>query len=762
MKKLYNFLRLRAFVSQLPTATAIGIGLTLTLIISFLAWKITRNEDYRKFTEVVDEIETPLRSRMIRYQGALIQVKAFFVSQNLKVTREEFETYVANMELLENYPGAQGLGFSLLIRPNEHQFKKGRFGYLGDTYQVWPVDPSRDEYFSIVYLFPQDWRNKRAIGFDMYSDPIRRKAMETARDTGRPAVTGKVVLVQETEIETQPGFVLYVPVYKPQFPITTAQERREALVGFVSAPFRSFDFMNAIAYASLKPVDYELYSDSERKENLLYTNRVGKKEIGLFFQRREIEIAGQKFILTARSRPEFTSVSRRLFPLMIAIIGLLVTLLLYFIIYRLRKNAEIERESREALETLNRIGKNVSAELDLDKVVQEITDAATQISKAQFGALFYNLINQQGESYTLYTISGVPKEMFTRFPLPRNTEVFKPTFANLGVVRSDDITKDPQYGKNAPYFGMPQGHLPVRSYLAVSVVSRSGEVLGGLFFGHKDIGVFTEREERLVVGLAAQAAIAIDNANLYKKAQEAIRARDEFLSICSHELKTPLTSLQLEAQINQRLMARKGDEALTPGRFKELIETTVKQTSSLTSLVDDMLDVGRISTGRLKLHPDNLGFRKLLTDCVDQVEPLYRAQGVKLDIVLPDSDVQVNWDKQRVMQVVTNLLSNALKYGKKLPVLLKVEQYKDEIQISVTDSGIGVSDENQSRIFQRFERAIHDPNISGFGLGLYISKKFVEAHKGKISLKSKLAEGSTFTVSLPISPRYSTDALDLQ
>ncbi|HEX2834831.1 MAG TPA: GAF domain-containing protein [Thermoanaerobaculia bacterium] len=161
----------------------------------------------------------------------------------------------------------------------------------------------------------------------------------------------------------------------------------------------------------------------------------------------------------------------------------------------------------------------VSGELDLERVVQAVTDAATQMTGAQFGAFFYNVVSAAGESYMLYTISGVPREAFSRFPMPRNTAVFAPTFDGTATVRSDDIRKDPRYGHNEPYYGMPKGHLPVVSYLAVPVISRSGQVLGGLFFGHSEVGVFGETEERIVEAIAAQAAVAIDNARLYEALQ---------------------------------------------------------------------------------------------------------------------------------------------------------------------------------------------------------------------------------------------------
>ncbi len=142
-----------------------------------------------------------------------------------------------------------------------------------------------------------------------------------------------------------------------------------------------------------------------------------------------------------------------------------------------------EQQARQTAELLNRVGPMLVRELDLEKLVQSVTDIATKLVAAEFGAFFHNVTNERGESYMLYSLSGVPREAFSRFPMPRNTAVFAPTFGGEGVVRSSDITQDPRYGHSAPHHGMPQGHLPVKSYLAAPVVSRSGEVLGGLFLG---------------------------------------------------------------------------------------------------------------------------------------------------------------------------------------------------------------------------------------------------------------------------------------
>lgn len=191
-----------------------------------------------------------------------------------------------------------------------------------------------------------------------------------------------------------------------------------------------------------------------------------------------------------------------------------------------RKEAESTLiQQRHRLETLDRIARAIATDFDLESIVQTVTDAATDLSGAKFGAFFYNLNDEKGESYTLYSLSGAPREAFERFGMPRNTPVFEPTFRGTSIVRSDDIRTDPRYGRNAPHKGMPKGHMPVVSYLAVPVVSRTGEVHGGLFLGHDRPGVFTEDSEKIVASIAAHAAVAIDNAQLLQAAKVEVEDR---------------------------------------------------------------------------------------------------------------------------------------------------------------------------------------------------------------------------------------------
>ncbi len=429
---------------------------------------------------------------------------------------------------------------------------------------------------------------------------------------------------------------------------------------------------------------------------------------------------------------------------------------------------EAERAAREESEVIRRIGQIISAELDLHKIVQAVTDASTEITGAQFGAFFYNVLNENGESMMLYTLSGVPIEAFSNFPMPRATAVFSPTFRGEGTLRSDNIKADPRFGKNDPYYGMPEGHLPVTSYLAVSVVSRSGEVMGGLFFGHSDTAVFTERDERIIEAMAAQAAVAMDNARLFeeakkereraeavarenerllKEAQEAGRLKDDFLAIVSHELRTPLNAI---LGWSSMLLSQTLDEASA----KRAIETINRNARSQAQIIEDILDISRIITGKLRLDVQLIQPSKVIEAAIDTLLHAAEAKNVRLQMLLDPQAGPVSGDPDRLQQIIWNLVSNAVKFTPKGGrVQVRLERVNSHIEIAVSDTGQGIEPEFLSQVFDRFRQADSSTarNHGGLGLGLAIVKQLVEMHGGGIKAESPGAgQGSTFTVSLPI------------
>jgi PAS domain S-box-containing protein len=432
------------------------------------------------------------------------------------------------------------------------------------------------------------------------------------------------------------------------------------------------------------------------------------------------------------------------------------------------------KSEAQALETLNRVGQAVASQLDLERIVQLVTDAATQLTGAAFGAFFYNV--KKDESYSLYTLSGVPREAFSSFPMPRNTEVLAPTFRGEGVVRSDDIHKDPRYGRNAPFNGMPPGHLPVCSYLAVPVVLHTGEVIGGLFFGHPQAGVFSERSERLAVGVAAQASIAMANGRLFQslhereeQLQQAARERDqlleseraarsqserlgqlkdEFLATLSHELRTPLNAIQGWATILRR-------QATTEAERERGLETIERNVRAQTQIVNDLLDMSRIIAGKIHLEVQPMQLHEVIDHAIEAIRQTAEARRIRIRRMLDSSIGWIRGDPNRLQQVLWNLLSNAVKFtptGGSVQVVL--ERVNSHAEILIEDTGVGIRAEFLPLVFERFRQG--DASITrqhgGLGLGLSIVKTMVELHGGSVRVKSAGEnQGSTFIVALPVS-----------
>jgi PAS domain S-box-containing protein len=408
----------------------------------------------------------------------------------------------------------------------------------------------------------------------------------------------------------------------------------------------------------------------------------------------------------------------------------------------------LARERAVLSARISEVGTLLTASLDRDTVVQKVTDAATELTGAEFGAFFYNVRDEQsGDAYMLYTVSGAPKEAFSRFPHPRATAVFGPTFRGEGTVRLADVTRDPRYGQNAPYFGMPAGHLPVRSYLAVPVKGRPGEVLGGLFFGHSTADQFTEIHAELAEGVATWAAVALENSRLYQDLRTANQMKDEFLAVLSHELRTPLNAI-----LGYARLLRGG--ILTGEKGVQAMDTLERNATSLTQIVDDVLDVSRIVSGKVRLDVQAVELPVVVANAVATVQPAADAKGVRVQTILDPRVGPVSGDPNRLQQVVWNLLSNAVKFTPRGGrVQVRLERVNSHLDVVVSDNGAGIDEQFLPYVFERFRQA--DSGLTrktgGLGLGLAIVRHIVELHGGTVQAASPgIGEGATFRVRLPL------------
>ena len=560
------------------------IGIVGTIVATLFVYRVGRDEDKMRLEYEADQAIKRVQYQMERYESVLIQTRAFFLSST-EISKKEFKNYFIKTNLLQRYPGLQGLGLALKVTPNEVKdqilINKKNFS----NFKIWPKG-SREFYFPIVYLEPEDPSNLKAIGFDMFSEPVREEAMKRAWETGQPSISSKIILVQEDENEQALGFNYYLPYYKDQEDQTIDPIQKESsLIGFIYSPFKYNHLFTSIFADMNLSLNIEIYEgDRAAKDSLIfelqdpqstYTNNQEYQII------KRIIVGGRNFTLvfypSKYSENQFPFYA----PFFVSIIGFLLTLLIYRIFWITKNQAERSKASEFAL-------------------------------------------------------------------------------------------------------------------------------------------------------------------------QEALRSRDEFLSIASHELKTPLTSLKLQAQLIQRSLKKDDPKAFSKETMQILADQTDRQTHRLIRLVDDMLDISRIRTGRLTIEKEKLDLNFLVRQVVNNMQDQFKQIPNGAPNVTYCENAVGYWDEVRLEQVIINLLTNAIKYGKSQPIDVTISSNENSVILTVRDFGIGIDPKCTEKIFDRFDRGGMSANeISGLGLGLFITKQIVLAHQGEIKVESKLGEGSLFTVELP-------------
>ena len=434
------------------------------------------------------------------------------------------------------------------------------------------------------------------------------------------------------------------------------------------------------------------------------------------------------------------------------------------------------REETRTLETLNRVSTELALELDLKRLVQTVTDAGREMTGAEIGGCFHNAASSQ---FDLFTLSGVPSSELAQLPGPRASPVFAPAFLSEGVMRSDDLVPDERYGRISPHFGLPADHPPVRSYLAVSVVSRSGDVLGGLFYGHSQAAQFTPRHEKLMSALAAQAAIAIDNATLFQQAQSANETLEQRVQARSRELSEAHSALRqaqkMEAvgqltggiahDFNNLLAGILGslemiDRRIASGRLDGLdryvsaAHDSAHRAATLTqrllafsrrqTLDPKPTDVNRLVAGMGQLIASTIGPSISTRTIASGDLWLSKIDAPQLESALVNLTLNARdaMPSGGELTVQTRNVSSdsAAGIAAKLPA-------GDFVEISVSDTGTGIAPEILDRIFDPFFTT--KPIGQGTGLGLSMIHGFVHQSGGTVQARSTHGTGATISLYLP-------------
>lgn len=381
---------------------------------------------------------------------------------------------------------------------------------------------------------------------------------------------------------------------------------------------------------------------------------------------------------------------------------------------------------RDTLLKLYDLGRSISGELDPRALAQAVAEVATQVTGAQRGALFYRA---GGDSAELeYAVSGISPEELAKLAKPRATPMLGPTFNGRFPVRLDDVTKDPRYGRNTPHQGLPDGHFPVKSYLAVPVPSRTGRFVGALFLAHERAGVFDERAQRLAVGIASHAATAMDNATLFAEQKRLIEALektntelDQFAYAASHDLRAPLRGItNLAGWIEEDLGPS------TPKQVRAHIAMLKSRAARMDKLISGLLELARI--GRARQQPERVDVTELVHETIDLLSPPPASR-----ILIIGAMPTLHAERFALQQVFLNLILNALQHSGKSDVVVRITSIDrgDDVEISVADDGVGIAPEHQAQCWEIFQTLQSRDIVESTGIGLTIVRKQVEANGGR-------------------------------
>ena len=772
------------------------IGLCFTAIVYYYFSKLKVEQDRTNFDRMVQEIQDQVRLRTETSITLLRSGTGLFAASD-SVEGREFERFVEQIELGKNFPGVQGVGFARRFTAAE------KAGVVADMkrqgvsdFDIWPDSPPRSDYSAIVYLQPSTTRNDLALGFDMATEPVRRLAMEDARDSGNPTASGRVQLVQEKDVpdpDKQPGFLIYVPVYRNGAPVKTVDERRNALIGFVYSPFRAGDFFTPV---TSDYVSFQVYDGTELKpENLLGATTNESAEEPAFTVTRTLEVAGRTWTLAYATKSSFAQRSSSPVLRFTLIAGALLSLL-----FAVATRAEIRARTRaeRAAEEVKKSETTIRNTLkERERAEEQLREAAAALLVANERALMEyerllirikELAQALGTARELNNIFRALRE-FTNVSVPCNgffVSLYDPirdvrtacygwadgaeldvselppmavttTGPNSRAVRTGEviITNDYMRATQANpgvVVGPDNGKRPSASMAVPMAVM--GRIIGTIEVQSYENNVY-QAEHVTAMSMAANlTAVAIENVRLLKLertarevAEESNRLKDEFLATVSHELRTPLTAILGWSRLLE-------GGSLDDSTMQQAVETIWRNAKAQAQIVDDILDVSRIITGNLYLDLHPVEVVPVVENAINVVRPTADAKGIKIETFFDSPPAMISGDANRLQQVVWNLLSNAVKFtnsgGR---VCVKVAQSGGAVEVSVSDTGQGISKEFLPYVFDRFRQADSTTTRQhgGLGLGLAIARHLVEIHGGTIRAESQGENsGASFTIRLPL------------
>lgn len=699
-----------------------SLVLAACLLITYFNWdfaETARKKELQSYFEYrARDVNERIEQRVIGYKQILKSTLGLFNASG-EVSRAEFRSFFNSQNLDESYPGIQGVGFSLII-PSE-QIKKHTTAIRNEgfsEYKLWP-DGIRKTYTSIIYLEPFKKLNLRAFGFDMYSEPVRRKAMETARDLNKAVMTGKVNLVQETESEIQAGFLIYLPVYKKGKMHTTLLDRRMNIVGWVYSPFRMGDFMKGIFGERGDDLEIEIYDGKNVADNTKMYSSITQsaKPNQPETINKVIDFNGHEWTVLINYTPQLESRIGFNSANVILIVGIGLTILLTMITYLLinKRNITIEaaEDRRTAEVKVNKLQEDQKILLDNIPAWVFYKDTENRfISVNKTFADIMGMTVEQFEGKSTYDV--FPKEQADAYGKD-DKEVF-----DSGRSKNKIIELLPS----------PKGEIWVQTD-KVPYIDEQGNIIGLIGFA-LDITDRKRAEDELKQS--------------YEQVTKLNAQKDKFFSIIAHDLRSPFNGF-----IGLTELMAKNLEDFSQAEFVEHSKLLNNSAKKLYKLLEYLLEWAQIQKGVLEYSPQNFQLTKLVSESLDTIYE--QAQQKSIEIVNEiDSSQKVYADEKMIGTVLRNLLSNAVKFTKTRGKIRIKTEHPDNgtVKISIEDNGVGIPEDDIGKLFN-IEEKVSTRGTDGetsIGLGLLLCKEFIDMHGEKIWVESNENTGSKFSFTL--------------
>ena len=677
---------------------------------------VTRGQarERARFERNAEDLRQQTMLHMATYIALLRGAAGYFAS-NPECTAEDFRAYVGSLNLRKAYPGIQGIGLTRRIAPGEVAAFERRMRAQGmPNFKVLPDTP-RDEYFVLTYLEPRDQRNLAMMGFDMSTAPLRREAMERARDTGEPALSGEIRIVQEIEGPPEEGFLLIAPVYSFGPPPTTVAERRRRLLGFVSAPFRADGQLDAIFATPLgRRLGIQLYDGPVPDESkLLHDDRRAAGAIDdspRLADTLPMDIAGRRWTMVVTPGQAFGVRPRDTLGAWVMILGVFISVATFMLL----------RSRRQAMARASRLRDLFNDVIEQAPVAISVTRGPQHIF--QIANSRFREIAQQPE------------------PIGLPAGDVLPAARERGLV----AILDRVYATGTPW----------TAHAAEYAYDRRGSgtlepgyfnIVFHPFFGGYDRPVG-------IIGVASEVTTEVEaqrDAELARReAEKANRAKSDFLAAMSHELRTPLNAITGYVQLMEL-----GIHGPVTSEQLHALDRMRKSAAHLLSLINDVLNFAKLEAGRIEFEINPVSLRGAVDGVVHMVEPQLRSKGLELRVDVP-GDITVSVDLEKLHQILLNLLSNAVKYTEQGGITVDVvmlEHDPEHVILRVVDTGIGIPEERLEAVFDPFVQVNRTriSNIEGTGLGLAISRDLARGMDSDITVRSTVGKGSEFSVILP-------------